>query len=144
MILSGQALINLNGVSYIEIQHIKLDWYDSYGVQVQGTSDHLWIANVLADSKVPNGATPIGFYVHPTSTPGDIHLYNTDSHRNYKGYEFDNPATAIELKNCRGYANRTYGLVDNTGAVTYSYCHFYANNIATGVSTDITGNAGAD
>ena len=85
MILSGQALINLNGVSYIEIQHIKLDWYDSYGVQVQGTSDHLWIANVLADSKVPNGATPIGFYVHPTSfTPGDIHLYNTDSHRNYR------------------------------------------------------------
>lgn len=142
MILSGQALINLNGVSYIEVQHIKLDWYDAYGVQVQGASDHIWLANMLADSKIPNGATPIGFYVHPTSTPGDIHLYNTDSHRNYKGYDFENTATAIELKNCRGYANRTYGLVDNTGAVTYSYCHFYANNIATGVSTDVTGTPG--
>ena len=24
-------------------------------------------------------------------------------------------ATAIELKNCRAYANRTYGLMDNIG-----------------------------
>ena len=50
--------------------------------------------------------------------------------------------TAIELKNCRGYANRTYGLMDNTAAVTFSYCHFYANNLATGVSTDMTGTPG--
>jgi hypothetical protein len=135
-------LINLNNVSYIEIQHIKLDWYDSYGVQVQGASDHIWLANLMADSKIPNGTVPIGFYVHPGSTPSDIHLYNTDSHRNYVGYRFDGTPTAIELKNCRGYANRTYGLMDNTGAVTYSYCHFYANNIATGVSTDITGTPG--
>ncbi|HEX4487554.1 MAG TPA: hypothetical protein VH088_14880 [Terriglobales bacterium] len=142
IILSGQSLINLNGVSYVAIQHIQLDWYDSYGVQVQGGSDHVWLANLLADSQVPNGATPIGFYVHPTGTPGDIHLYNTDSHRNYKGYEFDGTPTAVELKNCRAYANRTFGLADNTGVVTYSYCHFYANNIATGISTDVTGTPG--
>lgn len=142
IILSGQSLININNVSYIEIQHIKLDWYDGYGVQVQGNSDHIWLANMLADSQVPNATVPIGFYVHPSSTPTDIHLYNTDAHRNYVGYHFDNPATQIELKNCRAYANRTYGLVDNTGAVTYSYCHFYANNIATGVSTDISGTPG--
>ncbi|HTZ97005.1 MAG TPA: polysaccharide deacetylase family protein [Terriglobales bacterium] len=142
IILSGQSLINIDNVSYIEIQHIKLDWYDGYGVQVQGTSDHVWLANISADSQVPNATVPIGFYVHPSGTPGDIHLYNTDAHRNYAGYRFDNPATAIELKNCRGYANRTYGLVDNTGAVTYSYCHFYANNIATGMSTDVGGTPG--
>jgi len=139
IILSGQSLIDLNAVSYIEIQHIKLDWYDGYGVQIQGGSDHIWLANMVADSQVPNATVPIGFYVHPSSNPGDIHLYNTDSHRNYVGYRFDNAATAIELKNCRGYVNRTYGLMDNTGAVTYSYCHFYANNLATGLSTDITG-----
>ena len=93
IILSGQSLINLNGVSYVEIQHIQMDWYDSYGVQVQGTSDHVWLANMLADSQVPNGATPIGFYVHPAGTPGDIHLpANTDSHRNYKGYQFGRDA----------------------------------------------------
>ena len=142
MILSGQSLININSVSYVEIQHIRLDWFDGYGVQVQGASDHVWLANMLADSQVPNGTVPIGFYVHPSGTPSDIHLYNTDAHRNYVGYRFDNMPAAIELKNCRAYANRTYGLVDNTGAVTYSYCHFYANNIATGVSTDVGGAPG--
>lgn len=142
IILSGQSLININNVSYIEIQHLKLDWYDGYGVQVQGTSDHLWLANILADSQVPNATVPLGFYVHPSGTPGDIHLYNTDAHRNYVGYRFDGTPAAIELQNCRAYANRTYGLMDNTSAVTYSYCHFYANNLATGISTDITGAPG--
>ncbi|MEP6644733.1 MAG: right-handed parallel beta-helix repeat-containing protein, partial [Acidobacteriaceae bacterium] len=142
MVLSGQALININGMSYLQIQHIKLDWYDGYGVQVQGASDHIWLANMMSDSRIPNATVPIGFYVHPSGTPGDIHIYNTDSHRNYVGYRFDGAATAIELKNCRAYANRTYGLMDNTAAVTYSYCHFYANNLATGISTDITGTPG--
>lgn len=142
IVLSGQSLINLNNVGYVEIQHIRLDYYDAYGVQVQGASDHIWLANMLADSQVPNGTVPIGFYLHPSGTPSDIHIYNTDSHRNYVGYRFDGTATAIELKNCRGYANRTYGLLDNTGAVTYSYCHFYANNIATGISTDVGGTPG--
>lgn len=142
IVLSGQSLINLDGVSYIEIQHIKLDWYDGYGVQVQGASDHITLANMVADSQVPNGTVPIGFYVHPSSNPGNIFIYNTDSHRNYVGYRFDNAATAITLENCRGYANRTYGLMDNSGAVTYSYCHFYANNIATGLSTDVGGTPG--
>jgi Right handed beta helix region/Polysaccharide deacetylase len=142
IILSGQSLININGVSYIEIQHIELDRYDSYGVQVQGASDHLWLANMVADSQVPNGAAPIGFYVHPSGTPTDIHIYNTDSNRNYTGYRFDGSGTSYELTNCRAFANRTYGLVDNTGAVTYSHCHFYANNLATGISTDVTGTPG--
>jgi len=142
IILSGQSLINISNVSFIEIQHIRLDWYDGYGVQVQGNSDHLWLANMMADSQVPNATVPIGFFVHPSGTFGDIHIYNTDAHRNYVGYRFDGSATAVELKNCRGYANRTYGLMDNTAAVTYSYCHFYANNLATGVSTDVTGTPG--
>jgi len=59
--------------------------YDSYGIEVLGDSDNLWLANLLADSQVPNAATTIGFFVHPSVTVGDIHLYNTDSHRNYKG-----------------------------------------------------------
>ena len=142
IILSGQSLININNASYIEMQHIQLDWYDGYGVQVQGSSDHIWLANMVADSEVPNATVPIGFYVHTSGDGGDLHIYNTDAHRNYVGYRFDGSATAIELKNCRGYANRTYGLMDNTAAVTYSYCHFYANNLATGVSTDVTGTPG--
>src|SRR5579859_1600797 len=45
IILSGQSLINLNNVQYVQIQHIQLEWYDGYGVQVQGASDHIWPAN---------------------------------------------------------------------------------------------------
>lgn len=142
IVLSGQSLINLNGISYVEIQHIKLDWYDGYGVQLQGNSDHIWLANLMADSRVPIATVPIGFYVHTLGAPGDIHIYNTDAHRNYVGYRFDGTPAAIELTNCRAYANRTYGLMDNTAAVTYSHCHFYANNLATGISTDITGTPG--
>jgi hypothetical protein len=142
IILSGQSLININDVSFVQIQHIKLDWYDGYGVQVQGASDHIFLANMMADSQVPNGTVPIGFYVHPSGAVADIHLYNTDAHRNYVGYRFDGAAGAIELKNCRAYTNRTYGLMDNTGAVTYSYCHLYANNLATGLSTDVAGAPG--
>src|SRR5207302_3776869 len=112
IILSVQSLININGVSYIEIQHIKLDWYDGYGVQVQGASDHIWLANIMAESHVPNATVPLGFYVHPSGTPADIHLFNTDAHRNYVGYRFDRTPAAIELKNCRAYANRTYGLME--------------------------------
>jgi len=104
LILSGQSLININGVSYIEVQHIKLDRYDGYGVQVQGGSDHIWLANMMADSQVPNATVPIGFYIHPSGTPGDIHIFNSDAHRNYVGYRFDGSATAVELKSCRAYA----------------------------------------
>jgi hypothetical protein len=139
IILSSQSLININNVHDIQIQHIKLDWFDAYGVQIQGSSDHIRLANMVADSQVPNSTVPIGFYVHPSGTPGDIHLYNTDSHRNYVGYRFDGTPTFIELKNCRAFANRTYGIVDNTSAVRYDYCHLYANNLATGISTDING-----
>ena len=78
IILSGQSLININNVSYVEIQHIKLDWYDGYGVQVQGTSDHLWLANLMADSQVPNATVPIGFYVHPS---GARRRYSSLQHR---------------------------------------------------------------
>jgi len=113
IILSGQSLINLNGMTYIEIQHILLDGYDGYGVQVQGASDHLWLANMVADSQVPNNTVPIGFYVHPAGTPGDIHIYNTDAQRNYVGYRFDGTGTAYELTTCRAYGNRTYGLMDD-------------------------------
>lgn len=78
IVLSGASLLNLNGVSRLEIQHLQIDWFDSYGVQVQGTSDHLWLANMVTNSEVENGAAPLGFYVHPNGTPVDIHLYNTE------------------------------------------------------------------
>jgi hypothetical protein len=144
--LSGSSVLNVNGISWLEIQHLQIDWFDGYGVQVQGASDHLWLANMAADSEVENGAVPLGFYVHPSGTPVDIHFYNTDANMNYAGYRFDGCSgggCAFEIKNCRGYANRAYGIVDNVqGAVSYDYCHLYANNLATALTVDTSGTPG--
>ncbi len=146
IVLSGESVLNVNGVSWLEIQHLKIDWFDAYGVQVQGVSDHLWFANMAADSEVENGAVPLGFYVQASGTPVDIHLFNTDANMNYVGYHFDGCSgggCAFEIKNCRAYANRTYGIVDNVqGTVSYDYCHLYANNLATAVTVDTSGTPG--
>ena len=150
IVLSGQSLVNLNGQSWLEIQHLQIDWFDSYGVQVQsppaGTSDHLWLANIAVNSEVENGSAPLGFYVHPGGTPVDIHLYNTDADMNYTGYRFDGcggGGCAFEVRNCRAYANRAYGIVDNVqGAVSYDFCHLYGNNLATAVTVDTSGTPG--
>jgi hypothetical protein len=126
IVLSGASVLNVNGVSWLEIQHLQIDWFDRYGVQVQGASDHLWLANLAANGEVENGAVPLGFYVHPDGVPVDIHLYNTDANMNYAGYHFDGCSgggCAFEIKNCRAYGNRAYGIVDNVlGAVSYDYC----------------------
>jgi len=142
--LSGGSVLNVNNVSWMEIQHLQIDWFDGYGVQVQGASDHLWLANMAANSEVENGTAPLGFYVHPSGTAVDIHLYNTDANMNYAGYRFDGCSEcAFEIKNCRAYANRAYGIVDNVqGAVSYDYCHLYANNLATAVTVDTSGTPG--
>jgi len=146
IVLSGASVLNVNNVSWLEIQHLQIDWFDAYGVQVQGASDHVWLANMSADSEVENGAAPLGFYVQPSGTPVDIHLYNTDANMNYAGYRFDGCSSggcAFEIKNCRAYANRAYGIVDNVhGAVSYDYCHLYANNLATAVTVDTSGTPG--
>jgi hypothetical protein len=146
IVLSGGSLLNINGQSWLEIQHLQMDWFDSYGVQVQGASDHLWLANMASNSEVENGAAPLGFYAHPSGTPTDIHLYNTDANMNYAGYHFDgctNGGCAFEIKNCRAYGNRAYGIVDNVqGAVSYDYCHLYANNLATALTVDTSGTPG--
>lgn len=146
IVLSGGTVLNLNNVSWLEIQHLQIDWFDGYGVQVQGASDHLRLANMVANSEVENATTPIGFYVHPSGTPLDILIYNTDANMNYVGYRFDGCSTggcAFEIKNCRAYGNRAYGIVDNVqGAVSYDYCHLYGNYLATALAVDVSGTPG--
>ncbi len=135
---NGQP-VYINGKSYVDFQHFKVTFFDTYGVRVGGASDHLNIANVFVDGQVPNGTLPHGFYVSASPNPTDINFYNDDAHRNYNGFRFDTGATLIRVTNCRGYANRNKGLEDNTGAATYSYSHFFANSIAIINSQDVTG-----
>jgi hypothetical protein len=138
MAVSNVPLININSQSWLTFQHILVNWFDQYGVYVQGTSDHLVFANMEADSMIPQGTQPLGFYVNESAPgPGDVKIYNSEAHMNYDGFRFDGVASAITLVNDKGYANRDGALVDNTGAVTYSYSHFYASSLAVAGSTDV-------
>jgi hypothetical protein len=138
MALSNVPVINVNSKTWLTFQHILVNWFDQYGVYVQGTSDHLVFANMEADSMIPQGTQPLGFYVDESAPgPGDIKIYNAEAHMNYDGFRFDGSATAITMVNDKAYANRDGALVDNTSAVTYSYCHFYASSLAVAGSTDV-------
>lgn len=144
MAVSNVPVINVNGKTWLTFQHFLLNWFDQYGVYVQGTSDHLVFANMEADSMIPQGTQPLGFYVNEnTPGPGDIRIYNSEAHLNYDGFRFDGTASAITMVNDKGYANRDGALVDNTGAVTYSYCHFYASSLAVAGSTDVEWTSGS-
>jgi len=142
--LSNVPVINVNGKSWLTFQHLLLNWFDQYGVYVQGASDHLVFANMEADAMIPQGTQPLGFYVNASGAgPGDIKIYNSEAHMNYDGFRFDGAATAITLVNDKAYANRDGALVDNTGAVTYSNCHFYASSLAVAGSTDVLATSGS-
>ena len=137
---SGLQMIYVNNKVWLTFQHIKVQSFDYVGVGVAGTSDNLVFANMEVDGMVPWGATPLGFYVNVASGSGtNIQFTNDDAHLNYDGFRVD-AATAVAVKNCRGYANRDAGLRDNTASgtvVTYSYSHFYGNNVAQLPTSDI-------
>ena len=144
MALSNVPVININGQSWLTFQHLLVNWFDQYGVYVQGTSDHLIFANMEADSMIPQGTQPLGFYVNESAPgPGDIKIYNAEAHMNYDGFRFDGAATAITMVNDKAYANRDGALVDNTSSVTYSHCHFYASSLAVAGSTDVLSTTGS-
>lgn len=65
------VVINVNGKSWLTFQHLLVNWFDEYSVYVQGASDHLVFANMEADSMIPQGAQPLGFYVNE-SAPGSV------------------------------------------------------------------------
>jgi hypothetical protein len=121
MALSNVPVINVNGKSWLTFQHFLVNWFDDYGVYVQGTSDHLVFANMETDSMIPQGAQPLGFYVNEsTPGPGDIKIYNAEAHLNYDGFRFDGAATAITMVNDKAYGNRDAGLVDSSSPPRYS------------------------
>jgi hypothetical protein len=137
-VTSGLAMISVVGRSWLTFQHMKIQTFDYMGVGVTGASDNLVFANMEVDGMVPYGTTPLGFYVNATN-PENIQFINDDAYLNYDGFRFDGTATAITVTNCRGYANRDAGLKDNTGHATYSYSHFYGNNVAQFPTSDVVG-----
>lgn len=168
----GNVMLQLgtptNSVSYVSVQHLLMDWYDSIGVEIPsnsgGSGDHIWLANMAANSYVENGLyrnistaalcpvtitgcsqyTQIGFWLATTGTPTDVHLWNVDANMNYIGFEFSTATgypcgstCLFDLENVRAYGSRTYGIADYTGAAQLSYSHLYGNNLATALETDV-------
>jgi hypothetical protein len=87
MALSNVPVINVNGQSWLTFQHFLVNWFDQYGVYVQGTSDHLVFANMESDSMIPQGTQPLGFYVNESAPgPGDIRVYNSEVRENDFGW----------------------------------------------------------
>jgi hypothetical protein len=122
MALSNAPVINVNGKSWLTFQHLLVNWFDQYGVYVQGASDHLVFANMEADSMIPQGTQPLGFYVNESAPgPGDIKIYNSEAHMNYDGFRFDGAATAITMVNDKAYGNRDGALVESGGRVCFYY-----------------------
>jgi len=98
MALSNVPVINVNGKTWLTFQHVLVNWFDEYGVYVQGASDHLVFANMEADSMIPQGTQPLGFYVNESAPgPSDIKIYNSEAHLNYDAFRFDGAATAITM-----------------------------------------------
>jgi hypothetical protein len=87
MALSNVPVINVNGQSWLTFQHFLVNWFDQYGVYVQGVSDHLVFANMEADSMIPQGTQPLGFYVNESAPgPGDVKIYNSEVRQNDYGW----------------------------------------------------------
>jgi hypothetical protein len=121
MALSNTPVINVNGKSWLSFQHLLVNWFDEFGVYVQGASDHLVFANMESDSMIPQGAQALGFYVNEsTPGPGDIKIYNSEAHLNYDGFRFDGVATGITMVNDKAYANRDSALVECLNASTWA------------------------
>lgn len=134
-------LIDVNNRTWLQIQHFKLTYFDTYGVRIRGASDHITIANVSAESMIPVVNTAYGFYASTSPSSTDLKFHNVDAHRNYDGFRFSGSTAGVTIKNCRAYGNRNFGLEDvsSTSSANYSYCHFYGNGIGVLPSTDVAG-----
>ncbi len=128
MLLAFGQMIYLNGNSYVNVQHFKLTYFDSYGVRIIGAAHDITVANVWAEGIIPNATLPQGFFASSTVAGANINFYNVDSHRNYNGFQVAS-TLGVSVKNCRAYANRFTGLTDNTTNTVYSNCHFYGNTL---------------
>lgn len=138
-------LLNLSGISYVNVQHLKLLNFSWYGVEYGGAGDFVNIANVYADTEVPFNFHGIGFYFHPTSAAANLSVLASEAHRGYYGFEFGGAITHATLSNSKAYFNRNAGMADMTAsgtAVAYDHCHFYGNGVGGIGASDTTNSTG--
>jgi hypothetical protein len=88
---SNSALLDTNGKTGLNIQHLALDYFDNYGVYVHGGSTNLTFANMSINGMVVGenrlsawtpGYKPYGFYVSNAGYATNVSIYNVDAHLN--------------------------------------------------------------
>ena len=152
-------LLDIDGVNYVSVEHLKLLNQSWYGLQYRGNAgtDHLVVANVYSDTEVPFNFHGTGFFIQPGANSTDLNFYNDEAHRGFYGFDFEcqslpctssNSVTTATLVNVKAYFNRSFGLNDTTftgTAARYSYSHFYGNQIKWPIVGDVNGGvAGAN
>lgn len=138
-------LLNVSGISYVNVQHLKLLNFSWYGLEYGGSGDYVNVANTYADTEVPFNYHGIGFYFHPSNAAAHLTLLGDEAHRGYYGFEFAGGITAAVLSNSKAYFNRNAGLADMTAngtAVAYDHSHFYGNGIGGIGASDTTNSTG--
>ena len=130
----GMANIDINNQSYIDIQGFRL--LNNLGVYVRGTSDHIGIYANYIEGNVPS-QTYVGISADNASST-DIKIYNNDTMRCYTGIHTDGNTTA-DIRNCRVYFNRTWGLLLGSANATYSYNHLFCNGLDTNAEKSVDG-----
>ena len=78
MLLTNGQMLYINGKNWLQIQHFKITYFDTYGVRIGGASDHITIANVDSEGMIPAGTTPHGFYVNASPAPTDLKFYDVE------------------------------------------------------------------
>jgi len=123
---SGQ-MIYLNGNSYVNLQHFKLTYFDSYGSAHSGAAHDITVGNVWAEGIIPNATLPQGFYVSSSVSGANINLYNVDSHRNTTGFRWlRRSGVGEELPGDTPTALPTDGQYDEHGVLNLSLFWKYA------------------
>jgi hypothetical protein len=153
-VLDGSThLLDVDGVNYVAVQHLMLLNQSWYGLEYRGNSgtDHLVVANVYSDTEVPFNYHGTCFYNHPTAASADITYADDECHRGFYGFDFEcgalpctssNSLSSATLINVKAYFNRSFGLNDVTytgTAASYSYAHFYGNQIKWPLVQDVNG-----
>jgi hypothetical protein len=130
IVLTGGKLIEVNGRSWLQFQHILLNWFDGYGVSVTGASDHLVFANLEADGMVPAGTLPHGFYVNAAPAPTDVQFINDEVRSSDYGWGQDNDRNLIGRFSIQVFSvprlgrTQTYYLRQYDGAAPARYSRY--------------------
>lgn len=84
-------LLDIDGVNYVSVEHLKLLNQSWYGLQYRGNAgtDHLVVANVYSDTEVPFNFHGTGFFIQPGANSTDLKFYNDEAHRGFYGFDFE-------------------------------------------------------